>query len=92
MQSWKMAMIAGAAGAGALFLLKGKKSVGLTCAGIGMAVLASEYPQEFRRARANFHEYVEHGAVLFDVAARVGERIAEASDSPTSTWYRLLAG
>jgi hypothetical protein len=92
MENWKLAIVAGAAGAGALLLLKGKKSAGLACTGIGLATLASEYPEEFRTVRDNFHEYVEHGAVLLDVASRIGERIAEASDSSASGWYRVLAG
>lgn len=92
MENWKVALVVGAAGAGALLLVKGRKSAGLACAGIGMAALASEYPERFRAVRDNFHEYVEHGAVVLDVASRIGEHIAAVSDSPSSSWYRLLAG
>jgi hypothetical protein len=92
MEKWKSAVIAGSACVGILLFLKGKKPAGLVCAGIGMATLASEYPETFRDIRNNFHEYAEHGAVLLDVAARIGERIGEFSDTPASSWHRLLAG
>jgi hypothetical protein len=92
MKNWKLAVIAGSAGLGALLLLKGKKPAGLIVAGVGLTTLASEYPEKIREVRDNFHEYAEHGAVLLDVASRIGERIGEMNESPAYFWRRILAG
>jgi hypothetical protein len=91
MENWKLAVVAGSAALGALLLLKSRKPAGLICTGIGLVTLASEYPEKFREIRDNFHEYAEHGAVLLDVASRIGDRIGEMSESPASSWYRFLA-
>lgn len=92
MDNWKHALIAGGVGVGALLLLRGKRPAGLVCAGIGLATLASEYPEKFRDIRKNFHEYAEQGATLLDVASKVGERISDMSETSASSWYRFLAG
>ena len=46
MENWKRAVIAGSAGAATILLLKGKRPAGVLVAGVGLAVLASEYPGE----------------------------------------------
>jgi hypothetical protein len=90
MENWKRAVIAGSIGAGALFFLKGKRHAGFLFSGIGLAALASEYPEQFRDIRRNLHKYVDQGSVLLEVSSRVGERIADATDGHNSHWYHSL--
>jgi hypothetical protein len=92
MENWKRAVIAGSIGVGVLFFLKKKRHAGFLFSGIGLAALASEYPEQFREIRRDLHKYVDQGSVLLEVSSRVGERIAEATDGHTSHWYRSLAG
>ena len=47
MENWKRAVIAGSVGAAALLLLKGKRPAAVLVGGVGLAVLASEYPDQF---------------------------------------------
>ncbi len=91
MENWKRAVIAGSIGAGVLFFLKKKRHAGFLFSGIGLAALASEYPEQFREIRRNLHKYVDQGSVLLEVSSRVGERIAEVTGEHTSHWYRSLA-
>lgn len=81
MENWKRALIAGSVGAGLLLLWKGRKPAGLLCTGIGLAALASEYPEEFRQIRQNFNQYVEQGATLLEVSSRIGERLGQGHHS-----------
>lgn len=92
MENWKRAVIAGSIGAGVLFFLKKKRHAGFLFSGVGLAVLASEYPEQFRDVRRNLHKYVDQGSALLEVSSRVGERIAEATDGRASHWYHSLVG
>jgi hypothetical protein len=93
MENWKRALIAGGATLGIVMFAKRKKTAGMICAGVSLATLASEYPEEFAHIRKNLHEYVEQGATFLELASRVGERMAEAAEGRGSAWLEsLLAG
>ena len=47
MEAWKKAVVAGSAGVAAVLLLKKRWPAGVLTAGVGLAVLASEYPEKF---------------------------------------------
>lgn len=90
MENWKRAVIAGSAAASLLFFLKRNKTVGMLCAGVGMAALAAEYPEKFAEIRENLGDYIQQGERFMDIAGRVGERIAEAAEGRTASWYESL--
>jgi len=75
MENWKQAVIAGSAGAAAILMLKGKRPAGVMLAGVGLAVLASEYPDTFTRIREEIPSYVRQGTKLLDMAMNVGAKI-----------------
>ena len=77
MENWKKALIAGTLGTGAVLLLTGKKSLGLVLAGVGGAVLASEYPDKLEELRDNFPEYADRAMKVLDNVSRAGAKIAE---------------
>src|SRR5437870_7615337 len=77
MENWKRAVIAGSAGAATILMLKGKRPAGVLVAGVGLAVLASEYPEKFERIREEIPIYVRQGTRLLDLAMKIGARVSE---------------
>ena len=78
MENWKKAVIAGSAGAAAILLVKGKRPAGLLVAGVGLAVLASEYPRAFDQV-ANFTPGpLGRGLRLVEMVSRASQKLAGA--------------
>ena len=80
MENWKRAVIAGSVGAATLLLLKGKRPAAVLVGGVGLAVLASEYPDQFAKIREELPSYVRQGAKFLDLAMQIGGRIEELAD------------
>jgi hypothetical protein len=89
-ENWKRALLAGSAGAAVIMFLKRKPAAGVILAGVGLATLASEYPEKFAEFRQKLPEYVERGNKFLEVVSRAGERLAEAAESRGSAWYEAL--
>ena len=80
MDSWKKAVVAGAIGGAAVLFLKKKYPAGvLEATGLGLAVLAAEYPQKFEMVRRSLPDYFDRGMQLMEMAARTGKRITDAA-------------
>jgi len=90
MRTWKQALLAGSAGAALIMFLKGRKREGVVLTIVGVATLASEYPEKFAEFRQRLPEYVERGTYYLDMVSRAGERLAEAVESRGSSWYEAL--
>lgn len=90
MENWKKALLAGSAATSVILLLRGQRTAGLVLAGVGLATLASEYPEKFAEFRDNLPDYVERGTTFLDVVGRVGERLAEVAEKRGTTWYEAL--
>jgi len=90
MQNWKIALIGGSAGVGTVLLLKKKWTGGIILAGVGLAALASEYPEKFEEVRRRLPDYIEQGNSFLEVATRVGDRLAEAAENRNRSWYESL--
>ena len=89
MENWKVALVSGAAGVGTAMFLKKKWTAGVILAGLGMATLASEYPEKFAEVRQSLPDFIERGNNFLEVATRMGDRLAEAAES-RGTWYESL--
>ena len=76
MQNWKKAVIAGSVAAGAILILKGKRSLGAAAATGGLVLLASEYPEQFEQVWENAPEYISRGSQIFQTVQRLAERFA----------------
>src|ERR1039457_6207315 len=72
MENWKRAMIAGSVGGATLLLLKGKRPAAVLVGGVGLAVLASEYPNQFAKIREELPSYVRQGTKFLDLAMKMG--------------------
>jgi len=77
MQNWKRAVIAGSVGGAAILLLNGKRPAAVLVGGLGLAVLASEYPEKFTRIREELPSYVRQGTRFLDLAMKIGNKISE---------------
>jgi len=81
MENWKRAVIAGSIGTSAILFVKGKGAAGVLAAGVGLAVLASEYPEKFEELREDLPYYVERGSRFLEMISRAGNRLAAIGES-----------
>lgn len=90
MDSWKKAAVLGTIAAGAILFMKKKYPAGVLATGVGLAVLASEYPDTFEKVRRSLPEYFERGMQVMEMAARAGKRITEAAGrSAFDAWEEI---
>src|SRR6266568_4529522 len=90
MENWKRGLIAGSAGLSLVFLLKGSRTGALIFGGAALATLASEYPEKFAEIRKKLPDYMDRGATFLEVVSRLGERLAEVTESRSSAWVEAL--
>ncbi len=77
MKEWKRAVVVGSLGAGAALLLNGRRGAAIAVAGIGVAVLAAEYPEEFDRVCEQAQDYIYKGTQVVNLLTRIIERFSE---------------
>jgi hypothetical protein len=90
MENWKRAVIVGSVGMAAMLLLKGKRPAAVLVGGVGLAVLASEYPNQFNAIREELPSYVRHGTRFLDLAMRIGSKIGELADKRAAQAFEEL--
>ncbi|HTK95704.1 MAG TPA: hypothetical protein VL382_08700 [Terriglobales bacterium] len=81
MNPWKRVLIFGAVGAGAVLFATGRRPAGLVIAGVGLATLASEYPDKFEQLWERAPEYLSRGNQIVTAVSRMVERYAEHQGS-----------
>jgi len=92
MENWKKAVIAGSLGASAALFLRGKKGGGVLAAGVGVALLASEYPEKFEEIRRDMPRYIDSGSRFLEMATRMGTRFADMAETRgLSMWEELTS-
>jgi hypothetical protein len=91
MESWKKAIVAGAIGAGAILFMKRRFAGGVLTTGVGLAVLAAEYPETFERVRERLPEYFDRGMQVMEMASRASRRLtwANASQTAMEAWEEI---
>jgi hypothetical protein len=80
METWKRAAVAGSAGIAVLLLVKGRRPAAVLAGSVGLAVLASEYPERFAQIREELPSYVRQGTRYLDLAIRIGNKIEQLAD------------
>jgi hypothetical protein len=87
MDGWKKAVVVGSIGVATVLFLKKKYPAGVLATGLGLALLASEYPGKFEKVRRSLPDYFERGMQVMEMAARAGQRIAQAAgQSAVDAW------
>ena len=90
MENWKKAAVAGAIGAATVLFLKKKYPAGVLATGVGLAVLASEFPDKFETVRQSLPDYFDRGMRVMEMAARAGKRISDAAGrSAIDAWEEV---
>src|ERR1700686_1629337 len=79
MDGWKKAVVLGAIGSAGILFMKKKFPAGVLATGVGLAVLASEYPEKFEKGRQSLPGYFEHGMRVMEMAGGAGRRITEGA-------------
>lgn len=79
MDSWKKALLLSSIGAAAILFMKKRYPAGVLATGISLAMLASEYPEQFESVRRSLPEYFERGMHVMEMAAQAGKRITDAA-------------
>jgi hypothetical protein len=92
MDGWKKAAVAGSIGAAAILFLKRKHAAGVLATGVGLAVLASEYPEKFEKVRQALPDYFDRGMRVMEMAARAGRRITEAAGRTAYDAWEEIGG
>ncbi|MGD0470030.1 MAG: hypothetical protein ABSA54_16750 [Terriglobales bacterium] len=90
MENWKRAVIAGSVGAAAMLLMKGRRPAAVLVGGLGLAVLASEYPDQFGRIREELPSYVRTGTRFLDLAMQIGSKIGELAERRAARAFEEL--
>ena len=90
MENWKRAVIAGSVGAATMLLMKGKRPAAVLVGGVGLAVLASEYPDQFGKIREELPSYVRQGTKFLDLAMKIGGRIEELAEKRAARAFEEL--
>jgi hypothetical protein len=92
MKTWKRAVVFGSLGTGVLLLVARKRPAGVAAATVGLALLASEYPEHFERVWEHLPDYVTRGVQIFQTLSQIVERVAEQTSShsvPQGAWSEV---
>lgn len=91
MDSWKKAAVLASIGAAAILFMKKRYPAGVLATGVGLAVLAAEYPDKFDKVRRSLPDYFERGMQVMEMAGRAGKRITEAAGrSAADAWEEIV--
>lgn len=90
MENWKRAVIAGSAGTAALLVMKGRRPAAVLVGSVGLAVLASEYPDQFVRIREELPSYVRQGTRFLDLAMNLGKKIEGLAEKRAARAFEEL--
>ncbi len=90
METWKRAVIAGTAATSVMLLLKGRRPASVLVGSVGLAVLASEYPEQFLRIREELPSYVREGTRFLDLAIKIGGKIEELAEKRAARAFEEL--
>ncbi|MGA9528047.1 MAG: hypothetical protein WBS24_08030 [Terriglobales bacterium] len=90
METWKRAAIAGSMSGALLLLMKGKRPAAVLVGGVGLAVLASEYPDKFEKIREELPSYVRQGTRYLDLAMKIGNKIGELAEGRAMAAFEEL--
>ncbi len=90
MENWKRAVIAGSAGVAMMLLVRRRRPAAVLVGGVGLAVLASEFPEKFEKIREDLPSYVRQGTRLLETAMKFGSKIEELAEKRAARAFEEL--
>jgi hypothetical protein len=90
MENWKRAAIAGSAATAVMLAMRGRRPAAVLVGSLGLAVLASEYPDQFERIRDELPSYVRQGTRFLDLAIKIGGKIEELAEKRAARAFEQL--
>ena len=92
MESWKKAILLSSIGVAAMLFMKKRYPSGVLASGVGLAMLAAEYPETFERVRQSLPDYFERGMHVMEMAGQAGKRITEAAGQGAAGVWEEIGG
>lgn len=92
MDSWKKAAVLGTIGAAAILFMKKRYAAGVLATGVGLAVVASEYPEKFEKVKQALPDYFDRGMKVMEMAGRAGKRITDAAGRSAAEAWEEIGG
>jgi hypothetical protein len=92
MESWKKAIVLSSFGVAAMLFMKKRYPAGVLASGVGLAMLAAEYPETFERVRQSLPDYFERGMHVMEMAGQAGKRITEAAGQGAAGVWEEISG
>ena len=80
MTGWKQATVASSLGLGLVMFLAGRRPAGMLLAGVGLAVLASEYREPLEDFWQQAPDYIERGTRIVDALSRLADHLRQARE------------
>ena len=73
-----------------MLALRGRRPAAVLVGSLGLAVLASEYPDRFVRIREELPSYVRQGTRFLDLAIKIGGKIEELAEKRAARAFEEL--
>jgi len=90
MDGWKKALVLASIGGAGILFMKRRYPAGVLATGVGLAVLASEYPDKFEQVKSVLPQYFERGMRVMEMAGQAGRRItAAAGQTAVDAWDEI---
>ena len=92
MDSWKKAAVLGTIGAAGILFMKKKYPAGVLATGVGLALLASEYPEKFETVKRSLPDYFDRAMRVMEMAGQAGRRITDAAGRGVAEAWDEIGG
>lgn len=92
MDSWKKAVVLGSIAGAAILFMRKRYPAGVLATGVGLALLASEYPEKFEEVRRKLPDYFDRSMQVMEMAAKAGKRITEAAGRSAAEAWEEIGG
>lgn len=84
MAGWKQATVAGSLGLGLTMFFFGRRPAGMLLAGVGLAMIASEYREPLQDFLQQAPGYIERGTQIVDALSRLADHMRQVREQASA--------